>query len=140
MIAAIPDFGIALPEIVFTGFALILLMVGTFGKERSTGLVSVLSAASCVVAIGLVLMTNTARATSFEGLFVVDRFAGYMKVLVLIGSALSIVMSMGYLAGDYRHDADDLSQRHHLALCRPGAAEPGALCAGRLSPRHGPLG
>jgi NADH-quinone oxidoreductase subunit N len=97
MIAAIPDFGIALPEIVFTGFALILLMVGTFGKERSTGLVSVLSAASCVVAIGLVLMTNTARATSFEGLFVVDRFAGYMKVLVLIGSALSIVMSMGYL-------------------------------------------
>ncbi len=97
MIAVIPEFGIAVPEIAFAGLALILLMVGTFGKERSTGLVSVLAAASCVVAIVLVLMTDTARITTFENLFVVDEFAGFMKVLVLIGSGLAIVMSMGYL-------------------------------------------
>ena len=97
MIAAIPEFGIAVPEIVLTGLTLALLMIGTFGKERSTVLVSVLSAISCAVVIGLVLMTDTARATSFEGLFVVDRYAGFMKVLVLLGSALSIVMSIGYL-------------------------------------------
>jgi NADH-quinone oxidoreductase subunit N len=97
MIAAIPEFGIAVPEIVFAGLTLILLMLGTFGKERSTGLVSVLAAASCVVAIVLVLMTDTVHATTFENLFVVDKFAGFMKVLVLIGSGLAIVMSMGYL-------------------------------------------
>jgi NADH-quinone oxidoreductase subunit N len=92
-----PDFTIALPEIVFAGLALILLMVGTFGKERSTGLVSGLSVASCAIAIVLVILTDTARTTSFEHLFVVDRFAAFMKVLVLIGSGLAIVMSTGYL-------------------------------------------
>jgi NADH-quinone oxidoreductase subunit N len=97
MIAAIPEFGIAVPEIVFAGLALVLLMVGTFGKERLTGLVSVLAVASCLIAIVLVLMTDTVRATTFENLFVVDKFAGFMKVLVLIGSGLAIVMSMGYL-------------------------------------------
>jgi NADH-quinone oxidoreductase subunit N len=97
MIAAIPEFGIALPEIVFAGLALVLLMIGTFGKERSTGLVSVLSAVSCLIAIVLVLMTDTVRATTFEGLFVVDQFAAFMKVLVLLGSAFAIVISMGYL-------------------------------------------
>ena len=42
-------------------------------------------------------MTDTVRATTFEGLFVVDKFAGFMKVLVLLGSTFAIVMSMGYL-------------------------------------------
>jgi NADH-quinone oxidoreductase subunit N len=97
MIAAIPDFGIALPEIVFTGLTLVLLMVGTFGKEKSMGLVTALAAVSCVVAIVLVLMTDTVTATSFENLFIVDRFAGFMKVLVLVGSGLAIVMSSGYM-------------------------------------------
>jgi NADH-quinone oxidoreductase subunit N len=97
MTAAVPEFGIALPEIVFAGLALILLMVGTFGRERSTGLVSILSAASCGVAIVLVLMTNVERASSFEGLFIVDKFAAFMKVLVLLGSAFAIIISIGYL-------------------------------------------
>jgi len=97
MTAAIPEFGIALPEIVFAVLAMILLMIGTFGKERSTGLVSVLAALSCVVTGALVLTTDGAHATGFEGLFVVDRFAAFAKVLVLLGSAFAIVISMGYL-------------------------------------------
>ncbi len=97
MIAAVPNFGIALPEIILTGLTLILLMVGTFGKERSMGLVSALSVLSCAITIVLVLLTDGARATGFENLFVVDHFASFMKILVLIGSALAIVMSGGYL-------------------------------------------
>ena len=97
MSAALPDFGIILPELVFTGVTLILLMVGVFGREKSTGLVSGLGVLNCIVAIVLVIATDTARATSFETLFVVDRFAAFMKVLVLLGSGLSILMSYGYL-------------------------------------------
>jgi NADH-quinone oxidoreductase subunit N len=97
MTAAIPDFGLALPEIVLAGLALILLMVGTFGRERSTKLVSVLSALSCALAAVLVIVTDKDRATGFETLFVVDRFAAFAKVLVLIGSAIAIVLSTGYL-------------------------------------------
>jgi len=95
--STLPDFGIAMPEMVLAGLAMVLLMVGTFGRDRSTGLVSWLSVASCVVVAVLVLATDQERATSFEGLFVVDRFAAFMKVLVLIGSGLSIILSLGYL-------------------------------------------
>jgi NADH-quinone oxidoreductase subunit N len=97
MTAAIPEFGIALPEIVLAILAMILLMVGTFGKERSTGLVSVLAALSCIAVAGLAVITDATRATGFEGLFVVDPFAAFAKVLVLLGSAYAIVVSVGYL-------------------------------------------
>lgn len=100
---AIPDFGIALPEIVLTGLALALLMVGTFGRERSTGLVSLLSVASCVVVGVLVLSGDQERATSFQSLFVADKFASFAKVLVLIGSGVSIVMAGGYLDREKLH-------------------------------------
>jgi NADH-quinone oxidoreductase subunit N len=91
------DFGLALPELVMTGLSLALLMVGTFGKDRTTGLVSTLSVVTCFIVAGLVIATDTTRATGFESLFIVDPFAAFMKVLVLAGSALSIVMSAGYL-------------------------------------------
>jgi NADH-quinone oxidoreductase subunit N len=94
---ALPDFSLVLPELVFAGLALILLMVGTFGRERATGLVCLLSVVSCAVAAVLVILVDKGRATGFESLFVVDRFAAFMKVLVLIGSGLSIAMSVGYL-------------------------------------------
>ncbi len=35
--------------------------------------------------------------TAFQGLFVVDQFGGFLKVLVLLGSALTIVMSLDYI-------------------------------------------
>lgn len=95
--STLPDFGLALPELVLAGIALALLMVGVFGQDRSTGLVSRLSVLGCLIAGVLVLTTDTVRATSFESLFVVDGFAAFMKILVLIGSGLSIVMSWGYL-------------------------------------------
>jgi NADH-quinone oxidoreductase subunit N len=94
---AVPAFGIALPELVLTGLTLALLMVGTFGRERSTGLVSLLAVFSCAIAAALVIVTDTDRALGFENLFVVDRFAAFMKVLVLLGSGLSIVLAGGYL-------------------------------------------
>ena len=94
---ALPDFGIALPELVLTILTLVLLMVGTFGRERSTGLVSALAVLTCAVTAVVVIVTDTDRAVSFEGLFIVDRFAAFMKVLALIGSALGILLSGGYL-------------------------------------------
>jgi NADH-quinone oxidoreductase subunit N len=94
---AIPHFGLALPEIVLAAMALVLLMAGAFGKEGSTRPVSLLAVLSCAAVTVLVLLTDRDRALGFETLFVVDRFAAFMKVLVLIGSGLAIVMSLGYL-------------------------------------------
>ena len=73
----------------------------------------------------------------------------FMKVLMLIGSALAILLSLDFLRehehsrkfeypvlvllSHARHDADDLGQRPDRALSRPRAAEPGALRARRRS-------
>ena len=89
----------ALPEIILAVGALALLMIGAFGGERGTSLVTGLSVALIVVAGGALLLFPTAGST-FNGAFILDPFARLMKVLVLIGSAVAIVMSVGFLRAE----------------------------------------
>lgn len=88
---ALPDFALATPEILLAAGALVLLMIGAFGGEKRTGLVSGL-------AVLLLLATAVAvifgrDGTTFDGAFIVDGFGRFVKVLVLIGSALAIIMT-----------------------------------------------
>jgi NADH-quinone oxidoreductase subunit N len=70
-------------------------MIGVFGGERATSTVTFLSVVLIVVA-GVVLVAGPAEGTTFNGAFVLDPFARFMKVLALIGSGVAIVMSVGY--------------------------------------------
>jgi NADH-quinone oxidoreductase subunit N len=85
-----------LPEIILGVGALALLMVGVFGGERSARLVSYL-------AIVLIILAGVAEAVvvrdgvTFNSAFVIDPFARLLKLLVLLGSAVAIVMSVNYL-------------------------------------------
>jgi len=92
----LPDLLPALPEMFLVGAALALLMVGAFRGEGSTRLVSWLTVAVLLVDIGLVIATGTERRVALNGLFITDGFAAFMKILVLIGSAASVVMAMAY--------------------------------------------
>ncbi len=85
----------ALPEIILALGALGLLMFGAFGGDRATPVVTGLSVALIVVAaVGLILMP--AEGETFNGAFVLDPFARFMKVVTLIGSGVAIAMSVGY--------------------------------------------
>ncbi len=90
-----PNLAPALPEIILALSALALVLIGAFGGERSTGLVTVLSIVALLVA-GLVLIFNPAGGVTFNDAFVLDPFARFMKVIVLIGSIAAIVMSVRY--------------------------------------------
>ncbi len=92
----LPDLLPALPEMFLVGAAMALLMVGAFRGEGSTRLVSWLTVAVLLVDIGLVIATGTERRVALNGLFITDGFAAFMKILVLIGSAASVVMAMAY--------------------------------------------
>ncbi len=85
----------ALPEIVLALGALTLLMVGVFGGDRSASSVTSLSIALIVVA-GLAVLAVPGNGLAFNGAFVLDPFARFMKVLVLIGSGFAIFISTGY--------------------------------------------
>ncbi len=94
---AVPDLAPALPEVILAVVAMALLMLGVFRGDGSTRTVSWLAVAAMAVAGFFVITGPSDGVVTFSGMFVVDRFAVFMKVLVLIGSALALVMSFGYL-------------------------------------------
>jgi NADH-quinone oxidoreductase subunit N len=89
------NLGAALPEIFMAVSALALLMLGVFaGKDKSFRTVSWLAVAVQAVAIILVVMGEGGSA--FFGQFSADAFASFCKVLILIGSATGIIMTMNF--------------------------------------------
>lgn len=95
---ALPIMAPALPEMFLAVAAMAMMMVGVFTKpERAPALVSALAVAALLATGGLVVAGGTAFQLAFNDLFVVDRFAVFMKLLALAGSILAIVMSEGYV-------------------------------------------
>src|SRR5579862_7995740 len=93
---ASPDLSLALPEIALACAAMALLLVGVFRGEGSNRLVSWLSV---LVLIGILVLTARVggqHRLGFYGMFVTDAFAVFMKALVLIGSAVSIILALQY--------------------------------------------
>ncbi len=88
--------GLALPEIFLAIAGMILLMYGVFRGDESTNAVSWGAVAAFAIAALLIPSGDGGRAEAFGGMFVVDRFGAYMKLLVLLGSALTLIMSMDF--------------------------------------------
>ncbi len=92
----LPDLTPVLPELIIAAMAMALLIYGVFAGESATRSVSWIAVLTLIVA-GVALSAGPdERITVFGAQFVVDAFARYMKWLVLLGSALAIVMSLGY--------------------------------------------
>ena len=91
-----PDLMPALPEIALACAAMALLLVGVFRGEGSARLVSWLAVGVLVAVLVLAGIFETPRRVGFYGMFVTDAFAVFMKALVLLGSAISIIMGLRY--------------------------------------------
>ncbi len=85
-----------LPEIVLAVGAMALLMFGVFRSEQGVGLFNAAAMILLVVVAGLVLWLPSGTLTTFAGSIVVDDFARFMKVLVLVGSIAAIAMSRDF--------------------------------------------
>jgi NADH-quinone oxidoreductase subunit N len=86
----------ARPEIFLAIAAMALLMVGAFAGNHATRLVSWLAVAALAVTFALVL-TGSGNTIALNGMYVADAFSRFAKGMVLIGSALSILVSLTYL-------------------------------------------
>jgi NADH-quinone oxidoreductase subunit N len=92
-----PEFAIWLvaPELILAIGALVLLMLGAFGGERTAPAINVLSVLLiAIAAVGVLFWPQD--GVTFNDAFVVDPFARLLKLLVLIGSGVAIVISVGY--------------------------------------------
>jgi NADH-quinone oxidoreductase subunit N len=88
-----------LPEIVLGGGAMLLLMVGVGipQSERSSAIVNGWCIALLVLVAALLLSMPAGRHAMFGGSFVVDDYARFLKLLTLIGSGGTLMLSLNYL-------------------------------------------
>ena len=89
----VPDFAPATPEIFLACVAMALLMVGAFRGETSARLVSWLSVLALVVGLFLLAVVPVNGTVTFSEMFISDRFAVFMKSLVLVGSVKTKISS-----------------------------------------------
>ena len=93
------DLAPAITEIFLVCVGLAVLMVGAFrGREPGASrVVTPLCVAALSIGIVLLAAFDPGEAHTFAGQFVSDDFALYMKVLILLGAALCLIMSPGFL-------------------------------------------
>jgi NADH-quinone oxidoreductase subunit N len=92
----------ALPELVLAAGAMGLLMLGAYRVQRTTSLVTGLAISLLVITGGLELLLPAGKLTTFAGGFIVDDFARFLKIVALIGSVATLVLSAEYLADPSR--------------------------------------
>src|SRR6476469_9485000 len=92
-----------LPELVLALGAMLLLMIGAYRGAHTTGLVTGLAVCLLVLTGLLELLLPAGKITTFGGSFILDDFARFLKILALIGSLATLVLSVEYL--------DDSSRR-----------------------------
>ena len=102
--AEVPNVVPALPELFLASAIMAMLMLGVFQprdtaeKEmKASRLISFLCVITLILAVLLVSTLSGGRLVTFQNMFVSDPFAVYSKILVLIGSALAIVISQGFI-------------------------------------------
>jgi NADH-quinone oxidoreductase subunit N len=93
----------ALPEIVLALGAMALLMFAVFRGDQSTPVINAASIALLVLVGLIVLQLPEGRLVTFRGSFVLDDFARFMKILALLGSAISIIMVSRYLQTEHQN-------------------------------------
>jgi NADH-quinone oxidoreductase subunit N len=91
----------ALPELLLAGGAIVLLLIGAYDGERATGPVLHYAVALLVLAGIIVFGMPDQRLEIFNGGFIVDGFARFLKILAIIGSIGTL-----WLSGDFLRQSD----------------------------------
>ncbi|RVB86525.1 proton-conducting transporter membrane subunit, partial [Mesorhizobium sp. M7A.F.Ca.AU.002.04.1.1] len=83
------------PELILAVGALALLMVGACSRANTANTVTGLAVAVLAIA-GAWLIFRTGQGSAYGNAFIQDSFGRFMKVLALVGSAVTLVMSMRF--------------------------------------------
>lgn len=86
---------LAAPELLLAVGAMALLMIGVFTGDKANSTVTGLAVALLVGVTAWILVFPHDGA-AFSGAFVSDPFARFMKVVTLIGSGVTLIMSVGF--------------------------------------------
>jgi NADH-quinone oxidoreductase subunit N len=88
------NWSLALPELFLALSGMAILLIGVLQKRDSTVICTMIALGA--LAITAVLVFGTASGSAYEGLFISDAFSRYAKLLILAGSAMTIVLALDY--------------------------------------------
>ena len=91
-----------MPELVLAVGAMALLMLGAYRGQNTTTLVTGLSVCLLIVTGVLELMLPAGKLSTFGGSYIVDDFARFLKIVALISSVATLVVSAEFLADPSR--------------------------------------
>jgi NADH-quinone oxidoreductase subunit N len=97
MTHAVPNLLPALPEILLACGAMVLLLWGSFRGDKDADRIAISSMVLLVLAALVVLAGGGQKVVTFNGAFVQDAFARFVKSAVFLGSAVAILMSLSWL-------------------------------------------
>ncbi len=97
MISTALSLPVVMPEFILFLGVLALILVGAWRGERSVWLVTEAAVALLGVALLVVLFDKRTEGVTFYGAFTNDGFARFMKALALIGSLVSLLLSLDFL-------------------------------------------
>lgn len=89
---------LAMPELFLAMSGMVLLVLGAFMKRESSAIMCWAVVLMFAVTMYILLNMDWDQARAFSDHFIMDRFSGYMKLLVLIGLSGSLMLSTRYLA------------------------------------------
>ncbi len=87
----------AMPEVFLAAAGLVLLVLGVLRGRNAFCFISLAVSVVFFLTAILVLNGGVERTLGFNGMFVMDSFSGFMKVLIAVGLALSTILSIKYL-------------------------------------------
>jgi NADH-quinone oxidoreductase subunit N len=93
-LVGVANWAIAVPELALSCMAMGILIYGVLQPQQTFRICSMLTAGALLITAVLVIAGQ--RGTGYNGLFVVDSFSTFAKLLVLVGSGLGIVASLDY--------------------------------------------
>ncbi len=95
MVVGLESWTLARPELFLAAVTALLLIYGVVRGEASSAFVSVGTTLALLVT-AVLLFVPFREGTAFASLFIVDRLTATMKALLLLGAAISILMSRPY--------------------------------------------
>ncbi|MBV8754082.1 MAG: NADH-quinone oxidoreductase subunit NuoN [Hyphomicrobiales bacterium] len=84
------------PELILAVGAMALLMLGAFRGERVANVADTAAIVILIAAGVVVALMPDGKPAALGGSFVIDDFARFLKVLAIIGAAVTILMSFDY--------------------------------------------
>lgn len=85
------------PEIFLAVAGLALLILGVFHGDKAASAIGWLTAIAFAVAGALLLQNGWDRVEILNGMFVMDQFAGILKLLILTGLIISVCLSIRHV-------------------------------------------